>query len=415
MRRESTSRVARERSELLIQLAPYASFAYPLIGLVLSRSEVPIVVGRYSPFLAAILLGCVAIYAIALAAHARRMHSVGALCLIALAVATVAVPSSNAGQRLPAIGLVLPAVRLLCGLALIVHAMRHLRRAAGVAVGLGATLVSFAALDAAITVVTRNRPPHAQALERGFRHVYDLSSLPDDAIVLVGDSFVWGQGVLAHEAFGARLEQRYAAGVRPRKVYSLGTIGGNVGRYVRTIALLPPNRQVDRIVLSYYVNDMPPAARWTESIRNQLIALGVGAPTLRLVADVIGERMTPTLADYNAMVIGDYDPAEPTFDSRWSTLEQQIAGFHAEAAVRSRGKPVFLIIPLMVDFRRYPLESAHSRLASLAHARGYEVIDLLPLFRERLGDGTRHLAADDENHFDAVTHELVAAALQARL
>jgi hypothetical protein len=38
----------------LFSVAPYVVFAHPLVDLILARSEVPLVLGRYSPFLATI-------------------------------------------------------------------------------------------------------------------------------------------------------------------------------------------------------------------------------------------------------------------------------------------------------------------------------------------------------------------------
>jgi lysophospholipase L1-like esterase len=96
-------------------------------------------------------------------------------------------------------------------------------------------------------------------------------------------------------------------------------------------------------------------------------------------------------------------------------LDQSIARFRELALARSDAPPLFLILPLMVDFRTYPLRAAHERLQALARRRGFEVLDLLPLFTERLVDGNRHLAAPNDNHFDAATHALVANALHDAL
>ena len=46
---------------------------------------------------------------------------------------------------------------------------------------------------------------------------------------------------------------------------------------------------------------------------------------------------------------------------------------------------------------------------------GFDVVDLLPVFRTTLGDGRRHLASAGDNHFDAATHALVARTLATAL
>ena len=63
----------------------------------------------------------------------------------------------------------------------------------------------------------------------------------------------------------------------------------------------------------------------------------------------------------------------------------------------------------------FDFEDAHARLASAAAAAGFEVVDLLPVFRTELGDGVAHRNDPADNHFDAATHALVAQLLQERI
>jgi hypothetical protein len=398
--------------------APYALFLYVLGGLVLARSESPVVLNRYSLQATGLIAVCAVVYLAALTAGRRARPLLAQLTLLVLAVLTFVVLGSNAVQRVPFVQYVLPVVRLLIAVALIAYQADRFRRVGapnGPALAAAMVLAVWAATDVTIAVITRAAPPHAQASTFTFRHDYALDAMPDRAIALIGDSFVWGQGVEADQTLGARLETRLKAVGRDAPVYSLGVVGAGLTSYGDILSRMPPGRRVDRVALVYYVNDMPAKPRVADTVRNQMITLGVGAPTLRLVGDLIGRWMTPTLEQFNARLVEDYDTSSPTFAGRWGALRSQLEAFQAAAARRSRGAPLLVILPLMVDFDNYPLTEAHARLAVLGGELGYEVVDMLPAFHDELRDGRQFLVAADDNHFDARAHDVVAARLEAAL
>ena len=217
--------------------------------------------------------------------------------------------------------------------------------------------------------------------------------------------------------FGDRLEAAYRAAGIYRPVYSLGLVGAGLSGYLQSLAQIPARTRSGRIVLAYYMNDMPPRSLLAQRIRDQVFpALGVGAPTLRVVSDVIGKAMTPTLDRYHESVITDYDEGDTSFRDRIAVLEADVAKFRQLARVRSDKPPLLLILPIMVDFERYPLESAgRRRVKELGERFGYQVVDLLPAFRDRLRDGRKHLAAANDDHFDAESHAIVAQVLRDAL
>jgi hypothetical protein len=402
----------------VLAAAPFLVFVYVLGGLIAARSENPLVLERYSLQAATLILVCLAVFAAAVAARMRNRQALAAGALIALAAVTLIMPGSNAVQRVPYVQYVLPLVRLLVAAALIGEAAARFRRertAGGPLLAAAMALAVWAVTDIGLAAITRATPPHARASTTGFRHAYELDEIPPDAVVLIGDSFVWGQGVAASETFGDRLEQRFRADGMPRSVYSLGIVGGGLTTYLQVLSQLPSERRVDRIALVYYVNDMPPKPRALETFRNQMITLGAGAPTLRLIGDVAGRSLAPTLEQYHALLVEDYDPSSATYERRWNLMAGQLAQFHALAGERSGAAPLLVILPLMVEFASYPLTDAHARLTALGRRLGYDVVDLLPVFRERLGDGRQHLVSAEDNHFDAATHAIVAGALHSAL
>lgn len=62
----------------------------------------------------------------------------------------------------------------------------------------------------------------------------------------------------------------------------------------------------------------------------------------------------------------------------------------------------------MVDDESYPLDFAHRDLAIVSDEIGYEVVDLLAVFREQLRDGRRFRVDPNDNHFNSDVHSIVA-------
>lgn len=397
---------------------PLALFAYPALAGILGRSEFPTVLGRYSvSFLVFNVWSATLIATTLIAVHRRRSLWLQA-SLLAILLTTLVVPANNQLRDLPAISLLLPAIRLSCALAILLvgfHARRSRpAQAAGWWVGIGMLWVLLSVVDFALLGVLA-LSPEQRRIDRGWRVSHDLQSVGPDDVILVGDSFVWGQGVTVDERFGNRLEELLREQGRSPRVFSMGQLGFGLNQYLSTLRLFPVKRRAARVLVAYYMNDMPPPETAVGKLNNVVLALGRGFPTFRLVGDKVAKLMTADVEAYHAQVVESYRPGHPTFEHRWALLGEQLARIHEEAVRRSEQPPVLLILPLMVDFHDYPLERATAELARLGADRGFEVIDLLPLFREKLGDGTLHRNEPGDNHFDAATHELVARILYGHL
>ena len=410
----------------MIRLVPFLAFAYVVAGLMAATSEAPIVFGRYSYQAAALIALCLLTYLAVAITPRRSAGPTGAVpqsrletvALVALVALTFVVTGSNAVQRLPLVQYVLPAVRILAAAALIAREAARARAVGapnGPLLAAAMVLLVWASGDLMISAATRSVPPHAQASSLVFREPVDVRALPQDALVLIGDSFVWGQGVEVSDTFGVQLERQLRQAGRPTAVRSLGSVGAGLRTYIDVVSSLPSDRKVDRIALVFYMNDMPAAPRLTDTFRNQMITLGVGSPTLRIAGDLAGRRLTPTLDDYHAQIASDYDATDPTYPARWEALSRQLREFAEKATARSRGTPLLVVLPLMVDFAAYPLGEAHDRLGELGRGLGYDVVDLLPVFREELGDGRRHLVSPQDNHFNPATHTVVARVMAKAL
>ena len=257
-------------------------------------------------------------------------------------------------------------------------------------------------------------PEHRQQ-NRGLRVEYDLDGLTATDLVLVGDSFVWGQGVGEDQRFGNRLEARFGGEGLSTRVYSLGLLGAGPIQYASLLKQIPESITADRVIVAYYLNDMPMAESLLGKIQSVTGSLGYGFLSLRFVGDKIAALLVPGVDEYHALVIDSYARDGPSHDKRWALLERQLTTVQQLAASRSQEKPLFLILPIMVDFHDYPLQAAHERLAALASSIGFEPFDLYPVFLDNLWNGEQFLVAPDDNHFNAQVHDFVARVLFDRL
>lgn len=125
--------------------------------------------------------------------------------------------------------------------------------------------------------------------------------------------------------------------------------------------------------------------------------------------------MYPGAAEYVSWMIGDYGEKDPSFPGRWQQLRDDLAAIAVEAKRASYLQPMLVILPIMCEFREYPLKPVHSELTKLGRGFGLEVIDMLPVFAKAFPDGRLYLAGPDDNHFNAEVHAKVAEVLRAAM
>lgn len=399
--------------------SPIAVFFYPAIAALMVESQVPVVFDRYSLALASLDLWNLLLISLAIGSLIGGRERWLQLAYLLIAATSFVFPSNNQLQALTGLPLVLPAVRLLAGAALLAVEYNRWRRSYlrpnGIVIAIASLLSVLALVDLALSASFRVAPPHGVALPAKLRQDYDFSKLEGRDLILVGDSFVWGTGVELGERFGDQLEQLYSRDHPHRSVYSLGVSGHSVSGYLDLLNLLPDEASAECVIVAFYPNDMPPRARLERRIPEIFLAMGVGAPSLRVVGDRLSGLLVPSVDDYHEALIGDLDPRDPTFEARWSLLLGQLGRLFERAQALSDQIPLLVILPIMVDFRDYPLAEAHVRLALDAKEVGFRVLDLLPTFRKELTDGRSFRAAQYDNHFDATVHALVARELRRAL
>lgn len=229
----------------------------------------------------------------------------------------------------------------------------------------------------------------------------DLGAGPSDipTVLVVGDSFAAGQGVLDRDRVGEQLA-RLLPDVR---VVTLAEPGWNLGDQLTMVGALGPRIRPDVVLWLFVPNDVGAQVH----AASDLILVRRGPPdwplaTLDALARVAWgwEVERRTLEGYRAALGPD------SVDLARGIAELGRLG----AAVRSAGGRLVLApYPLMHELEAYPLEVEHQRVLDLGRAAGLETLDLLPAFAGR--DARKLWASVHDHHPNAVAHGLAAARL----
>lgn len=226
----------------------------------------------------------------------------------------------------------------------------------------------------------------------GFRD-RDVSALPqagDYRIVLIGDSFAWGQGISEEERFGNLIEAKLDAGGFPVDVVNLSRPGAETLDHIEVLREPALRLRPDFVLLQWFVNDFengdysgrPKYLRLipSDTINNYLhanSALYYLANLLWMnVQDWLAGERHVTYMDYMAARFGDFDGAES---------ERGVLALRRFIDIcRSAGIPVgFVLFPFLSDdLPDYQLAFLHERVMSLCQEQKLTCLDMRQVYSE---------------------------------
>ncbi len=238
-------------------------------------------------------------------------------------------------------------------------------------------------------------------------------------IVALGDSFTWGAGVYAEDAWPARLERLLARAelARPVEVETIARPGWGTVQEVEALRRRVDRLAPDLILLAYVLNDAePPPGRRHDELRAPLErrkpkgTSRVLGRASRLYA-LAWERLENTrqrrafLTHYRLLY------TQPGWNAARAALDR-LRDLAAE-----RGIPVVVVLFPIFDGpldSRYSYRSLNEVVGAEARWRGFRVLDLLPAYR---GVDPRRLALEpfSDAHPNELAHRMAAEALRDHL
>lgn len=264
---------------------------------------------------------------------------------------------------------------------------------------------------------------HGSINQAGFRGPELERPKARERIVFAGDSIAYGIELEDAQTIPARLGERLRAGGRDAEVLNLGVAGYNTIQEARRLEVLLPGLEVDQVILLFCLNDFQALDRLPEGVARKAAMEGAGqalqivhrtstsselerfmsgvSHLYRLVSGVFSSKKTKTIgAQERKGAFDDTSVVDEGFD-RIETVSKEL------------GIPVSVVVmPSMTRKKVYHRTDEHQRVAELAAARGFRVLDLTEAVRaELIGKGRELSLPGDRLHPNAAGADVVAATI----
>lgn len=257
-------------------------------------------------------------------------------------------------------------------------------------------------------------PEHPYFNQFGFR---DRPRQAEDKtrprFLVIGDSVVFGGGVVRDDAFPARLEHHLRSipsAFDKAEVWNLGVSGYSTRNEVAFLERHGLQYEPDFVILGFCLNDF---SRDSEEL-SQLEAIP-GYANQRRVADSAGRYLFAhsdllrLIAHRIGWLGGIEEGAVPS-----EGVAEVAAAFDRLARLsEEHGFPVLVVIfPLLVPYGDYAFEAWHQAVHVLAEVHGFPTLDLLPRFKRKYGDDVGRVQThhSDIIHLNEDGHDLAGRA-----
>lgn len=222
-------------------------------------------------------------------------------------------------------------------------------------------------------------------------------------VVLVGDSFVAGKGVVTEDTLSVLLHDALAPHVDV-DVRNLGEPGVSFFDGAVRYAALGGAIDPDVVVWVFVLNDFG-----TGGLQEGFDFVDAGQPPARTGSALVD---TVRRALWSRRVTAETEHAYrvalaegvPQLAAAQALLRQVADELHGRG-----GRLVFAVYPMLHALDAYPFDAEHDRLDAMARAAGAEVVDLRPALRGQ--DASRLWASVQDHHPNRAANELVTAVL----
>lgn len=246
---------------------------------------------------------------------------------------------------------------------------------------------------------------------QGYRgHEFQIDKPPATyRIVVIGDSFTFGEGVPESDVFPARLEAALTAqaGARHVEVINLGFPAADTGSEATTYARVASALHADWVILQWNTNDYP-----TSQVQQDHLRL-IGAEYRDVFAPPPAVAWSRVLRyavlQYRLRQISRDLLATTTADAEQGRAVLGGIGAIAKWARADGSKFTLLIFPELIRFDDYPYATILNIVRDYAREHQIDTVDLLPtLAQHRDRDLWVHVT---DHHPNPIAHEIAARAL----
>jgi hypothetical protein len=246
-------------------------------------------------------------------------------------------------------------------------------------------------------------------LHGSFRDQYDMTTVGNEDVLFVGDSFVWGAGVSKEERFCSRARVHWANIGDTKNVYCLGHRGTNRQGYARILKSIPPGVKSESVYVFYYHNDFPALGVVWQRYTDFFERLSRSSKSFLLVRDYFLKAVQIDVHEYQRFLVNNYDRSGANFSIRWQWFTKFPGDVYAQAEKVALGRVYLVILPVAMNFDSYPLTEADETIREAASAIGYTVLNPVSfLIANGIVNGDDYRAGPNDNHYNAKLNEAIA-------
>ena len=247
-------------------------------------------------------------------------------------------------------------------------------------------------------------PNHITDLETGMAFLNRKT-----AILMLGDSFTWGQGVRYEDTYPIRLEKLLAAHGRPVEIRNAGINGIDLVEIYATYLSEARERHHPFVIYGFVLNDFGVPGKEmivgsdyidTNNGEDRYGPLRERFATLNFLIHLVRKRRLTQVTKRFYLEAFKGESAQEHFD-----LLRQL---HLEV-LGDGSRLVIALFPLLYKLDAYPFHEIHDKIALFCRQQGILLLDLLPAFSEHEARELWVHATD--HHPNDIAHNITAEEL----
>jgi hypothetical protein len=206
-------------------------------------------------------------------------------------------------------------------------------------------------------------------------------------ILLLGDSFVWGDGLREEDTVARQLQRRLDPRGKRYRVINAGISGFDTRDELEQLRRLAPVYQPDTVVLFFFTNDVlarqdralegrGAASSWRQNLKE---SLRENSKLFAFLYYLYKDVASAYIGVPRALLAPDYfdlDERKPG----WTAFLESFAGIRDYCAARGIGF-AFVIIPTLTNLNdKYPFAELRQKVSGTARAAAVPHVDLFDLY-----------------------------------
>ncbi len=246
--------------------------------------------------------------------------------------------------------------------------------------------------------------------ERGINYPYKKDK-DTTRVVFIGDSVTFGYGIWINESYPYVFEREYSKATGKKvEAVNLGVYSYNTVQQVEALKTKGLQYSPDIVVMGFYISNPEGVYNRLDTQRGPVSKMPQGIQ--RFLKNSALFKVTSKAAVLALNPGREKEPFKAIYNESTDTWKDFIGALDEleRMSEENEFQVVFLIHPLLEDFRSNPLEEYHEIVKELAEERGFMTVDLIETYINYDPLSLR-AAQEDHSHPNYLASKLISARL----